>query len=79
MEKPGRSQNRNFHDREIVEMALTHLYIEGVTDLVDPDVLAEQVKVITEEKNRAIWALADAARRGDLGQVQEEHQPNAST
>jgi hypothetical protein len=42
-------------------------------------VLAEQVKVITEEKNRAIWALADAARRGDLGQVQEEHQPNAST
>jgi hypothetical protein len=28
--------NRNFHDREIVEMALTHLYIEGETDLVDP-------------------------------------------
>jgi hypothetical protein len=28
-------------------MAPAHLYIEGVADLVDPDLLAERVKVIT--------------------------------
>jgi hypothetical protein len=57
------------HERQIIEMALTHLYIEGLSDLVDPDVLEEQLEVITSEKNRAVLALADAARRGELQQV----------
>ena len=35
--------NPNFFDREIAERAPTHLYIEGVADLVDPDSLCEQV------------------------------------
>jgi hypothetical protein len=34
----------NFYDREIVERALTHLYIEGVADLFHPDSLCEQVE-----------------------------------
>jgi hypothetical protein len=69
--------NRNIHDPEIVKKALTHLYIEGVADLVDPDRLAEQVKVITQEKDGAIFGLADAARRGDLRHPQKD--PDVST
>jgi len=65
----------SFHESEIIAMALAHLYIEGVSDLVDPDALAEQLRVITSEKNRAIWALADAARRGDLQQGPASSRP----
>ena len=57
----------------------TDLYIGGVADLVDPDVLAERLKVITMKMNEAIWALADAARRGYLRQLPQEHHPNTWT
>ena len=63
------SANRNFHDREIAERALTHIYIEGVADLVDPEMLADQVELITQQRDRAIFALPDAARRGELRHV----------
>src|SRR5271157_3702058 len=66
--------NHNIHDPEIVKKALTHLYVEGVVDLVDPDVLAEQIRVITQEKDGAIFRLADAARRGDLSQAQKDQE-----
>lgn len=65
--------NPNFYDREIVERALTHLYIENVADLVDPDSLCEQVKLITRQRDEAIFALPDAARRGELREVPERH------
>ena len=60
------SANPVFHDREIAERALTHLYIEGVADLVDPETLADQVKLITRQLDEAIFVLPDAARRGEL-------------
>jgi hypothetical protein len=59
-----------------MEMALTHLYIEGVADLVDPDALAEQVKAITWQRDAAICALPDAARRGNLRRAPVQQQPN---
>jgi hypothetical protein len=34
----------SFPESELIEMALAHLYIEGVSDLVDPDALAEQLR-----------------------------------
>jgi hypothetical protein len=54
------------HDPGIVELALFELYTEGVADLVDPGALADQLEVISNQKNDAIRALSDAARRGDL-------------
>ena len=54
------------YDPEIWEKALAHLYIEGVADLVDPEMLADHVQLITEQRNNAIEALPDAARRGEL-------------
>ena len=65
--------NPNFYDREIAEKALTHLYIEDVADLVDPDSLCEQVKLITSQRDQAIFALPEAARRGELRGVPEGH------
>jgi hypothetical protein len=60
------SANPNFHDREIAERALTHRYIGGVADLVDPETLADRVELITRQRDEAIFALPDAARRGEL-------------
>jgi hypothetical protein len=56
---------------EIIKRALTRLYLEGVADLVDEDVLADQVLDIVSEKDEAvqdeaILELSDAVRRGDL-------------
>jgi hypothetical protein len=65
------SSNESVHERRIVEMALTHLYIEGVAHLVDPDALKEQVGVITSQRNHAVWALAEAGGRGELRRVPE--------
>jgi uncharacterized protein YfcZ (UPF0381/DUF406 family) len=66
------STNRNFHDREIAERALTHLYIEGVADLVDPEALADRIELITRQRDEAIFALADAARHGELRRTKED-------
>jgi hypothetical protein len=60
------------YDPEIWQKALAHLYIEGVADLVDPDELAHHVGLITEQRNNAIVALPDAARRGELRWVPKE-------
>ena len=49
--------------------ALTDLDIEGVADLVDPGSLREQVELITRQRDAAIFALPDAARRGELREV----------
>ena len=59
-------------DRDIAEKVLAHLYIEGVADLVDPEVLAYHVRLITEQRNNAIEALPDAARRGALREAPKE-------
>jgi hypothetical protein len=56
----------NFFDHEIAERALSHLYLEGVADLVDARLLAEQVASITRQRDGAIYGLVDAARRGEL-------------
>ncbi len=66
------SSNANFHDLEIMKMALILIYTEDVADLVEPDVLAEQVRVITARMNESIRARAEAARRADLQQVPEQ-------
>lgn len=58
--------NSNFVDPEILKHALFHLYIEGVTDLVDPSTLIDRVSAITKQRDEAIYSLPDAARRGDL-------------
>ena len=63
--------NFNFYDDEIAERTLTHLYIEEVADLVDPDSWREQVKLITTQRDQAIFAVCDAARQGELRQVPE--------
>lgn len=63
-------------DSKIVETALTCLYLDGVADLVDPDMLAERLQAITMQKALAMSNLPDAARRGDL---RPDHQPSAST
>ena len=63
--------NPNIYDPEVAEKALSLLYIEGVADLVDPDSLREQVKLITEQRDGAIFALPDAARRGELREMPE--------
>jgi hypothetical protein len=60
------------YDPEIAEKALAHLYIEGVADLVDPEMLADHVRLITEQRNHAIEALPDAARRGELRRAPRE-------
>jgi hypothetical protein len=66
--------NPNLYDIEIMERALSHLYIEGVAELVDAEVLVEQVHAITTQRDAAIFALLDAARRGELRQEPERHQ-----
>jgi hypothetical protein len=63
------------YDRDIAVNALSHLYIEGVADRVDPASLAKQVKLITMKRDDAIYSLSDAARRGDLRQGREPHPP----
>jgi hypothetical protein len=65
--------NPNFFDDEIALRTLTHLYIEQVADLVDPDSWREQVELITTQRDRAIVAVCDAARRGDLRQAAKGH------
>jgi hypothetical protein len=60
----------NCFDHEIVETALTGLYLEGVAGLVDAGSLAERVSFITRQRNEAIYGLADAARRGELRESQ---------
>jgi hypothetical protein len=60
-------------DRDIAVSALTHLYLEGVADLVDSESLAEQVMLITGQRDGAIFALPDAARRGELRPTAEDH------
>ncbi len=71
--------NPNFYDDEIVETALYLLYFEGLADLVDPEALFERVEAITTQRNHAIYALPDAARRGDLRKAPEEDRHNTST
>jgi hypothetical protein len=62
------SANPNFHDREIAERALTHLYVEGVADLVDPETLADRVKLITRQRDEGIFALPDALAGASYGE-----------
>ena len=59
------------YDRDIAVNALSHLYIEGVADRVDPASLAEQVNLITMQRDNAIYALPDAARWVDLRRGRE--------
>ena len=63
------------YDCDIAVNALSRLYIEGVADCVDPASLARQVNIITSQRDSAIYALPDAARRGDLRQGREPHRP----
>jgi hypothetical protein len=60
------------YNKEIAVMALARLYIEGVADLVDPEMLAHHVRLITEQRDHACEALPDAARRGELRWVAKE-------
>jgi hypothetical protein len=64
--------NPSFYDRHIAVMALAHLYIDGVADLVDPDALAKQVEFIVTQRDEAIRALPETARKGELRQLPEE-------
>jgi hypothetical protein len=66
------SGNNDWHDRDIWEKALAHLYIEGVADLVDSESLAHHVELITASRDSAILALPDAARRGELRRAPAE-------
>jgi hypothetical protein len=58
--------NPRFYRREIIEEALTDIHVEGVADLVDPQTLAEKVKLFTPNEDRSIWSLSVAARGGKL-------------
>jgi hypothetical protein len=65
--------NPNFYDHQIARMALAHLYIDGVADLVDAEALKERVEMIVTQRDGAIYALPDAARRGELRQSAEDN------
>ena len=51
--------------------ALTHIYLEDVADLADPDSLAERAMLITGQRDGAILALPDAGRGGSFGSRQK--------
>lgn len=60
------------HDLDSIEEALYYLYDEEISDLVNPEALADRIRDITQSRVRAVQALPDAARRGELQRNSEE-------
>lgn len=69
------SSNPGIHDFGLVDRTLSALYSEGLQSVVDPDLLAEALQVMTAQRREAERGLIEQAKAGELRARGPRHLP----